>query len=131
MKESKKEALRWLRQAENDFAYAQIGLRERFYAQVCFQCQQICEKALKAIHYGKLDARVVIGHSLVGLTKELDFDRELLDEMAVLDQSYIPTRHPNGLPGGTPFEVYTKTQAENAIRVSRSIIQLATKAVSE
>ena len=65
MKEPRSEALRWLRQAENDLAYARVGLREGFHAQVCFQAQQICEKALKSIHYGKLAARIVYGHSLV------------------------------------------------------------------
>jgi len=67
LKEAKAEGLRWLRQAENDQEYAQLGLREGFFAQVCFQCQQICEKALKAIHYGQLGKRVVFGHSLVQL----------------------------------------------------------------
>lgn len=46
MKEARDEGLRWLQQAENDLEYTLLGLREGFYAQVCFQCQQICEKAL-------------------------------------------------------------------------------------
>ena len=71
MREAKAEGLRWLRQAENDQEYAQLGLREGFFAQVCFQCQQICVKALKAIHYGQLGKRVVLGHSLVQLAAEL------------------------------------------------------------
>jgi len=71
LKEVRAEGLRWLRQAENDLEYARLGLREGFFAQVCFQCQQICEKALKAIHYGQLGKRVVLGHSLVQLAAEL------------------------------------------------------------
>ena len=53
MKEPNKEADRWLKQAESDLAYAELGLRERFFAQVCFQCQQVCEKAIKALRYGR------------------------------------------------------------------------------
>lgn len=72
MKEPRAEALRWLRQAENDLGYAKLGFREGYYAQACFLCQQICEKALKSIHYGRLGKRNVIGHSLVELSAELN-----------------------------------------------------------
>ena len=127
MKESKREAQRWLLQAENDFKYAKIGLREGFYAQVCFQCQQVCEKALKSIHYGELKKRIVIGHSLIELARELTVEQDLLDELAVLDQYYITTRYPNGLPGALPYEVYTRKQAETAVRTGELVLNLARK----
>ena len=129
MKEPRSEALRWLLQAENDLAYARLGLREGFHAQVCFQCQQICEKALKSIHYGKLGARIVYGHSLVELCENLDLSGDLRKELAVLDQYYIPTRYPNGLPGGTPYEVYTAEQAAAAVAVCGRVIALARDAL--
>jgi predicted nucleotidyltransferase len=66
-RERRVEALRWLRQAENDLLYARLGLREGFSAQVCFLCQQIAEKALKSVHYGKLGKRIVYGHSLLAI----------------------------------------------------------------
>lgn len=125
MKESRKEGLRWLQQAENDLSYAEVGLREGFYAQTCFQCQQVCEKALKSIHYGKLGKRLVFGHSLVELAAELDIETTLKQELAVLDQYYIPTRYPNGLPGAVPYEVYTRRQAESAVNVARQVVGLA------
>jgi HEPN domain-containing protein len=131
LREARDEGLRWLRQAENDLSYAALGLREGFFAQVCFQAQQICEKALKAIHYGQLGKRVVFGHSLVQLSAELPLDPDLREELAVLDQYYISTRYPNGLPGALPYEVYTRKQAENAVEVSRRVIELARRALSE
>ena len=129
MKEPRSEALRWLLQAENDLAYARVGLREGFHAQVCFLCQQICEKALKSIHYGKLGARIVHGHSLVELCDGLDLPGDFRSELAVLDQYYIPTRYPNGLPGGTPYEVYTADQAAAAVAVCDRVIALARAAL--
>jgi HEPN domain-containing protein len=129
LKETNREALRWLRQAENDLEYARLGFREGFHAQVCFLCQQIAEKALKSIHYGKLGERVVYGHSLVELVVGLDLDPILRREMAVLDQYYIPTRYPNGLPGGSPYEVYTRDQAQAAIAVGEQIISFARKSL--
>jgi HEPN domain-containing protein len=112
-------------QAENDYKYAALGLKEGFYAQVCFQCQQICEKALKSIHYGALKKRVVFGHSLVELSRELDFDQDLIEDLSVIDQYYIPTRYPNGLPGAVPYEVYTESQASHAIQVCETVLEYA------
>jgi HEPN domain-containing protein len=130
LRDDRTEGLRWLRQAENDLEYARIGLREGFYAQVCFQCQQICEKALKAMHYGQLGKRVVFGHSLVQLGSELPLEAGLREELAVLDQYYIPTRYPNGLPGALPYEVYTRKQAEQAAAVSQRVIEVACRGLS-
>lgn len=131
MKDSRAEGLRWLLQAENDRDYARLGLREGFFAQVCFQSQQICEKALKAIHHGQLDKRVVFGHSLVRLAAELDLPPELAEELAVLDQYYIPTRYPNGLPGALPYEVYTRWQAQKALEVADRTIEMARAALGD
>lgn len=59
-----------MRQSANDFDFAKVGLREGFYAQSCFLCQQAAEKALKAVLYMR-GARTVIGHSLSRLLGEL------------------------------------------------------------
>ena len=125
MKEHREEALRWLRQAENDLEYAKLGFKAGFFAQTCFQCQQVCEKALKAVHYGHLKKRIVYGHSLVTLAKDLDPKYPLMEELAILDQYYIPTRYPNGLPGNAPYEVYTKKQAEDALSTCNKVINSA------
>lgn len=131
MKEARAEGLRWLRQAGNDLAYAELGVREGFYAQACFHAQQIAEKALKALHYGVLGKRVVYGHSLVHLCADLSLPPDLRDELGVLDQYYIPTRYPNGLPGVLPYEVYTRRQAEGALEVSRRVIAIAREALGD
>lgn len=111
------EARRWLAQAHSEIAFARVGLREGFYAQACFHCQQSAEMALKALHYlGR--ARLVIGHSLVELLAPLAETHPRLAPLrgaaARLDQLYIPTRDPNGLPGGVPAEVFSKEQAAEA-----------------
>jgi HEPN domain-containing protein len=122
------EAERWLAQAQSDLDFARVGLREGFFAQVCFQCQQAAEKALKAIHYLG-GARFVPGHSLVELLGPLvDRDPELASLRASarrLDQLYIPTRHPNGLPGGVPADVFSREQAAEAIDQASAFLQAA------
>ena len=121
MKEANREADRWLRQAENDLAYAAVGLREGFAAQVCFQCQQVCEKAIKALRYGRGE-RAVLGHALVELAAPLEVMARFREELGMHDHYYVPTRYPNGLPGGIPADVYTRTQATEAVGVARRII---------
>ena len=121
MKEPSREADRWLRQAEDDLRFARLGLREGFYAQVCFQCQQICEKAIKALRYGRGE-RIVYGHALVELAAPLESMFRFREDLAILDQYYVPTRYPNGLPGGVPSEVYSRTQASAAVKVAQQVV---------
>lgn len=121
MREPNKEADRWLKQAESDLAYAELGLREGFYAQVCFQCQQVCEKAIKALRYGRGE-RAVLGHALVELAASVPVMARFRDSLAVLDQYYVPTRYPNGLPGGIPSDVYTGDQAAAAVDTARQVV---------
>lgn len=47
MKNSKADAMRWLRQAENDLAAAQVMLREGFFAQACFMAHQLVKPKAK------------------------------------------------------------------------------------
>jgi HEPN domain-containing protein len=43
---------------------------------------------------------------------------------ALLDQFYIPTRYPNGLPfPAVPSESYTEDQARSAERAARCVIE--------
>ena len=39
-----------------------------------------------------------------------------------LDQYYIPTRYPNGLPGGVPADVFSARQAAEATAFAREFI---------
>ena len=120
MKEPNREAGRWLRQAESDLGYAELGLREGFFAQACFQCQQVCEKAIKALRYGRGE-RIVFGHALVELAASLAEMAEFRQRLSILDQYYVPTRYPNGLPGGIPSDVYTGDQAA-AVDTARQVV---------
>lgn len=95
-------------------------------------CQQAAEKALKGLRYLRGE-RVVLGHSLVELLDPLAADHPALaglrEVAQQLDQYYIPTRYPNGLPGGVPAEVFTRPQAEGAVAGARNIIEVARHAL--
>jgi HEPN domain-containing protein len=125
--QNRAEARRWLAQAQDDLAFARVGLREGFFAQVCFLSQQSGEKALKALRYLRGDRRV-LGHSLVALVDTLadEIDvRRLRPIAADLDLHYVPARYPNGLPDLAPFQAYTREQAERALAEAEELLSAA------
>jgi HEPN domain-containing protein len=119
------EAWRWMKQAENDLEFARLARREGFFAQACFISQQAGEKALKSLRYTRGE-RFVFGHSLRELLKKLlpAYPRleKFMELAGLLDQYYIPTRYPNGLPDGIPAEAYNKTQAREAVEGAGKMI---------
>lgn len=44
--------------------------------------------------------------------------------VATLDKYYIPTRYPNGLPGGIPSEAFEKRDADRAIEIAGEVIKV-------
>ena len=128
MRDRHAEAERWLRQAEHDLAFGRLALKERFFAQACFVAQQTGEKALKAIAYAQGE-RVVIGHSLVELVSRLQDRVSTLrarrEDAGILDQYYVPTRYPNGLAGGVPFEAFGESQAVAALTAAERFVEVA------
>lgn len=123
------EGLRWLRQAEEDLDAAEKSaqiLGKHYLA--CFLAQQAAEKALKAVFYAR-GAVSVRGNSVAELcTSAASFDPELAAQrsrLAKLDRYYIPTRYPNGLSGGHPFEAFDARDSEDAVLLGREAILLA------
>jgi HEPN domain-containing protein len=129
MRRPEYDAARWLAQATDDLAFARWILSEdRFFDKGCFVAQQAAEKALKAVCY--LDgARTVIGHSLVELVERPAAAHPeigaLRDDARRLDRFYIPTRYPDGLPGGAPFESFVRSDLEQAVALAEGFVAAA------
>jgi HEPN domain-containing protein len=123
--DARSEGHRWLAQAENDLAFAELAMREGFFAQACFNSQQAAEKALKGVLYAH-GAEQVFGHSVAELAAECaKFDTEFMalrTQVAPLDQFYVATRYPNSLPGGIPAEAFARVDAERALTMARAVI---------
>jgi HEPN domain-containing protein len=128
MKEAKKESLRWFMQAEDDFRFVGWVKRESiFFDKGCFIAQQSGEKALKACLYARGERRV-IGHSLFEMVDKLSrleaVFQAIADEAKRLDRFYIPARYPNGLPGGSPFQIFTAVDLGGAWDDLKKILDL-------
>ena len=91
-------AQKWFDKAENDFRYAEVGLRESYvFPQVAFLAQQVAEKYLKGflVLNGKEPPRT---HILPSLLKQcIVFAPELADcteTCGFLTHFYTETRYP-------------------------------------
>lgn len=119
------EAARWFRQSELDLEDARFASAGERHHLACFLSQQAAEKALKAFLYAS-GAEAVWKHSVADLCRDAsEFDRDfrsLTREAAPLDKYYIPTRYPNGLPGGIPSEAFSLDDANMAIAMSAKVI---------
>ena len=133
MRDPSAEAQRWLAQADNDLAFAELAAREGFAAQACFVAQQAAERALKAVAYGSGE-RVVLGHSLVALLESMEGRFPglvpLREQAGVLDQYYVATRYPDALAGGVPFKAFAAKQANEAVASARAFCEAARAATS-
>jgi len=121
----KAEGHSWWRQAERDLDDARYAFDGQRYNLTCFLAQQSAEKALKAYLYAQ-EVELVWGYSVRELcTTSVTFDvafEELGRQVTPLDQYYIPTRYPNGLPGGVPFEAYNIEDGQRALRLASHVL---------
>ena len=130
----KEESLRWLTQAKDEFQDADdLRKRGRFYLAL-FHFQQAAEKALKAYLYLKVKSiEVFYTHSiddLLEMTVDIDPDFKEVAQAKKLDKYYIPTRYPNGLPGGVPSRFFDDPkEAKEAMELAKRVIELVEKRV--
>ena len=123
------ESRRWFYQARADLDVARTLQDARHFAAACFHCQQASEKALKAVLYSQ-GARVVLGHAVADLARQCEaHDSSFANRIAdgnLLDQFYIPTRYPNGLPTPSiPSESYSESQSITAMEAAERVIGAA------
>lgn len=128
------EAMRWIRQAIEDLDAAKYNHKGKKYNVSCFLCHQATEKILKGyLIYKGLET--VWGHSISELISEcIDFDKDFLSmkkDIVILDKYYIPTRYPNGLPGGIPAEAFNLRESKEAIKNSERAINFILEKMPE
>lgn len=110
----------WLKQADEDFLWAEASFKEEIWKGACFAAQQAAEKYLKTYIIAK-DLSFEKIHDLkrlVQICQRKDSDFKELNEYAEnLNPFYIGMRYP-----GFIVEV-TKEQAKNALQEVRYIAE--------
>jgi HEPN domain-containing protein len=134
MNNNQKEALRWFLQGRKDGETAKKNALNGDYEVACFLYQQAAEKVIKAFLYLK-GLRPVMGHSTLKLAqKACRFDpsfKDVYDFCAELDIFYLPTRYPNGIPDGVPYEFFKESHAQKAETAFKSVFALIEPFFSE
>jgi HEPN domain-containing protein len=116
---------RWFEQARDDLSAARDSRDAGHHEWACFQAQQAAEKALKAflLLHGK---RHFLSHSVQELLREAEAVDHTMGEISNarrLDEYYIPTRYPNGLPGtARPHEFYDAEEAAECLQLAQSVL---------
>lgn len=125
----RQEVQRWLSQAEHDLATVSDLIEKKRFGWACFVAQQSAAKAVKAVYISR-------GHSIERIHRILDLIKgdakrdlpgvtELLahvDAARKLDGFYMPSRYPDAIPFGVPYERYTEEKAREALEWARQIL---------
>ena len=115
---------RWYKQGLYDLKAAEDSMESENYEWACFQAQQSGEKALKSFLFLNRK-RNIFTHSIKKLMEEcgeINKEFSILRRAKLLDQYYVPTRYPNGLPDEIPHEFYNKEDAKKCVKYARKII---------
>lgn len=127
------EAQRWLKQARHDRDAAQLSRDHGFHEHACFLAQQSAEKGLKAFLYARGEGPV-LGHSTLALVRECARHEPAFATLEGacrrLDQLYIPTRYPNGLPDNVPHDFYNRDFADQALADVASVLDCVGRLVT-
>jgi len=115
----------WLYMSREDLRFAESGLKDDFYAHVCFLSQQAVEKAMKGfLVYQNKDYPKT--HGLITLHRLMDVDwlRSSLSEIKKLSEFYVPLRYPDAFPGSLPEGLPDEEDATNAFNWASNIVGL-------
>jgi len=120
----------WLAFASEDLQMAEFALNAKIYNQVCFHAQQCVEKVFKGL-LAKLGRTIPRTHSITDLLEKLpqDWYPDLRDDLAMLDDFYIPARYPDALPGSLPEGLPSETDATQTLALAQSVMDEARRLI--
>lgn len=118
----------WMNRASDDLRFAELGLREGFYSQVCFLAQQAIEKSLKGslVALGRPYPKSHSLRELARLVPELDL-KSWQEELSLLDGYYVPLRYPDAAPAINQSGEPNKSEAAQALSVAQDIFDRVSK----
>ncbi|KAL3892278.1 hypothetical protein ACJMK2_004497 [Sinanodonta woodiana] len=126
-------ARRWMLQAKKDLvsarAFHPMAENVPAFNWICYHCQQVTEKALKAAVYAKDANKVDLkSHHLANIATKGGLSQDLV-HLAINFQSclgeHTRMRYPDPIARTViPSELYTDEQARNALEIAENVVQL-------
>jgi HEPN domain-containing protein len=121
----------WLSQASHDLEHARHSSDSSDYDWACFAAHQAAEKAVKAffLYLGGEGWGHAITRLLKDLEQKIKMPPQLLQAARRLDKHYIPTRYPNGFDSGSPYDYYTREEANQAVQDAEGIYEFCQQSI--
>ncbi len=122
----RRDADRWLRQAEYHHADAEHVPEQGRQPLACILSHQTAETALTGYLLAR-GAERVWGHALADLCEDamaVDPSFDLVKSLAgLLDKHYLGARYPSALPGGIPAEAFDAQDSGRALEIAREVLR--------
>jgi HEPN domain-containing protein len=113
----------WLKMAERDLGYAELGAASGYHEGAAFHAQQSAEKAVKALVQSLHGA--VRGHAITEMVRQLPLNlpAEILNAAQQLDKVYVTARYPNGFASGSPSDYFNEKDSRELIAYAKQILE--------
>ena len=115
----------WLRMAERDLGFAEVGAASGYHEGAAFHAQQSAEKAVKALVQSLHGA--VRGHAVTEIVQQLPASvkvpAEILSAAQQLDKVYVTSRYPNGFAWGNPSDYFNEKDSRELIAYAKQILE--------
>jgi HEPN domain-containing protein len=115
----------WLKMAERDLGFAELGAASGYHEGAAFHAQQSAEKAVKALVLSLHGA--VRGHAIteivLQLPASLKVPSEILSAAQQLDRVYVTSRYPNGFAWGSPSDYFSEKDSRELIAYAKQILE--------
>ena|SRR3989338_2057930 len=121
------ESKNWIRQAEADLQTANNSFKSGDYYAAVFWCQQVVEKALKAIII-KDQNKLIKTHDLVRLGKLSDIPKEFSIKIKELASAYTQSRYGISI-NSIPADEFDKDVSLNLISFSKEVLEWSIKRI--
>ena len=125
----RREALLWLRAAEEDLYDAEDALQRGRWFRAAFYAQQAVEKVFKALFFVVRREEPPKIHAVTELYRALKdagfrLPEDLEQQIYVLNKYYTVTRYPDAA-NGLPSESVDRVEAERAVDIARRVVDHA------
>ena len=124
----------WLNQSIAFFQDAKNNNKLKSYYLCCFLCQQSAEFAIKALcEHKKLRCW---GHELISIQSILEsagkirIPQKIKNAAAVLSKYYISARYPDAYTSGSPYQLFTAFESEQALKFAEEVIKFVQTQIS-
>lgn len=119
----------WFKRAGEDLSWAKNSFKDGYYGGVCFLCQQVAEKCLKAFLFSQKQ-KLIKTHDLERLLEKcLVFEKNFLKlkkNCQILNGYYIDTRYPD-IWDYSRFE--SEKLAREALKLSEKVLEFVQKRI--